>query len=317
LAQLVGFAGVLAVLAGPSIAETWPQRPVRMIVPIASGSSPDVAARVFADRLAARWGHPVVIDNRPGADGLIGTAAFAAASDDHLLLFSFAAPVTVYPFIQEKLSYDPVRDIVPISAATETFGTISVAGAVPATTLSELVALARSHPGELNWASGGGAFPVLLQGFAQSAGLVMVQVPYRDQNLAIRDTAEARIQVIATPLTAILPLAGAGKLRILAVTNRKRSPLASHIPTAAEAGYPDLTFEGLVGLFGPRDLPEARRERISQDMRAVAADSEIVQRLAGTGQIVHASTPAAFASAIAEQRATIESIVRRLGKPKT
>jgi len=99
-----GIASILAFLPAPSFAETWPQRPVRMIVPIAPGSSPDVAARVFAERLAMRWGQPVIVENRPGADGLIGTAAFAAAAEDHALLFSFAAPLTVYPVIQEKLS---------------------------------------------------------------------------------------------------------------------------------------------------------------------------------------------------------------------
>lgn len=314
-ACVISIASVLALLATPSFTQSWPQRPVRMIVPIVAGSSPDVAARVFAEHLAARWGHPVVIENRPGADGLIGTAAFATAQDDHVLLFSFAAPLTVYPVIQEKLPYDAARDVVPISAVTETFGTISVPASLSVTTLSELVALARSRPGQLNWTTGGGAFPILFAGFVKSAGLDMVQVSYRDQNLAIQDLAEGRIQIIATPMTAVLPLAKAGKIRVLAVTNKKRSRLWPDIPTATESGYPALTFDGLIGVFGPRGIPEDRRERISADIREIAADNTVAQRLAGTAQIVGGSTPAEFSAAIQEQRAKIEAIVRLIGKP--
>jgi tripartite-type tricarboxylate transporter receptor subunit TctC len=205
--------------------------------------------------------------------------------------------------------------VVPISAATETFGTVSVPTSLPVTTLSELVALARSRPGQLNWATGGGAFPILFAGFVKAAGLDMVQVPYRDQNLALQDLVEGRIQVIATPMTALLPLVNARKVRVLAVTNNKRSPLWPDIPTAAESGFPDLTFDGLIGVFGPRGIPEERREQMSSDIRAIAAEHSVAERLAGTGQIVSGSTPAEFSAAIQEQRTKIETIVRLVGKP--
>jgi tripartite-type tricarboxylate transporter receptor subunit TctC len=143
----------------------------------------------------------------------------------------------------------------------------------------------------------------------------MVQVSYRDQNLAIQDLAEGRIQIIATPMTAVLPLAKASKIRVLAVTNKKRSRLWPDIPTATESGYPALTFDGLIGVFGPRGIPEDRRERISADIREIAADNTVAQRLAGTAQIVDGSTPAEFSAAIQEQRAKIEAIVRLIGKP--
>jgi tripartite-type tricarboxylate transporter receptor subunit TctC len=286
-----------------------------MIVPIAPGSSPDVAARVFAERLGARWGKPVAVENRPGADGLIGTAAFAAAQDDHVLLFSFAAPLTVYPVIQDKLSYDPVRDVLPVSAAVETFGTISVPASLPITTLSELVRFARSRPGQLNWATGGGAFPILMAGFIKAAGLEMAHVSYRDQNLAVTDTAEGRIHVFATAMTVVLPLAQTGKIRVLAVTNRNRSPFWPDIPTATESGYPDLAFEGLIGMFAPRDTPDDRRQRISSEIVTIAADQEVARRLGTAGQIVRGSTPAEFTSAIEEQRSRISAIIRLIGKP--
>jgi tripartite-type tricarboxylate transporter receptor subunit TctC len=299
-----------------AIAETWPQHPVRMIVPIAAGSSPDVAARVFADRLKSRWGQPVIVENRPGADGLIGTAAFAAAQDDHTLLFSFAAPLTVYPATHDKLSYDPTHDIVPISMAAETFGTITVPASLHPRTLSELVDWARARPGKVNWTSGGGAFPFLFASFVKSAGLDMTEVPYRDQNLAVQDTAEGRIQVIVTPITAVLPLVQGGKLRVLAVTNRTRSPMWPDVPTASESGHPELAFEGLLGVFGPRGMSQEHRARISADIRMVAADPGVAKQLAATGQLIRGSTPEAFAAAIEEQRTNFAAVVRNAGRAK-
>jgi tripartite-type tricarboxylate transporter receptor subunit TctC len=286
-----------------------------MIVPLAPGSSPDVAARVFAQQLAGRWGKAVVVENVPGADGLVGTAAFAAAQDDHFLLFSPAAPITVYPFIQEKLSYDPMRDMLPISAAVDTFGAISVPSGLPVATLSELVDYVRARPGKLNWATGGGAFPILISGLMKLAKLEMTQVPYRDQNLGIQDLAEGRIQLFATAMTALLPLERAGKIRIVAVTNKERSPLWPAIPTVGASGYADLAFEGLIGVFAPRGTPADRREHIAADIREISADEAVAKRLAATGQIARGSTPAEFAAAIEEQRSRISAIVRLIGKP--
>ena len=310
----------ILILVSPAVcvfaSDAWPQRPVRFIVPIVPGSSPDVAARIFGEKLSEQWHQPVVIENRAGADGLIGTAAFAHMQDDHVFLFSFAAPITVFPETQKNLPYDAGRDIVPVSAATDTFGTISVPASLQVTTLSELVALARSKPGQLNWTSGGGAFPILFGGFLKDAGLDMVQVPYRNQGLAIQDVAEGRVQVIVTPMTAVLPLVQAGRIRVLAVTSKRRSPLWPDVPTSTEAGYPDLAFEGLIGIFGPRDTPSERRDRIAKDIRTIAADPFVAKHLAAVGQVARASTPLEFVSAINDQRSQIERIVKLIGMPK-
>jgi len=307
--------GLIAAIETGFAAEGWPQRTVRLIVPFGSGSGPDVAARLYAERLAAegRWKRPVIVENRPGAEGVIGATAFAGMRDDHVLLFSPAAPISVFPFTQAKLAYDPARDFVPIALAVDTFGSISVPASLNVGSLAELVALARAQPGRLNWTAGGGAFPTLLAGFAKTAGLDVVQVTYREQNLAIQDLAEGRVHFMATTLTALLPLAHAGKLRLLAVTNKTRAALAPDVPTATEAGYPEVEFEGLIGFFGCRDTPPALRDRISADVRAVAAEPGIGERLAKAGQIVRASTPAEFAAAIEEQRARIEAITRHTG----
>jgi tripartite-type tricarboxylate transporter receptor subunit TctC len=297
----------------PAAAQLWPQRSVRIVVPIAPGSSPDVAARVFAQHLATRWASTVVVENRPGADGVTGTTTFATAHDDHALLFTGAAPISVYPLIQEKLPYNPARDVLPVSIAVETFGTISVPASLPIKSLSEFVSFARSRPGQLNWATGGGAFPILMAGFNKAAGLDISHVPYRDQNLALQDLAEGRIHVFATAMTAALPFVQAGKIRVLAVTNNRRSSMWPDVPTTTESGYPNIVFDGLLGLFASRDTPHDRRERIASDIRAIAADEAVKRRLEANGQIIRGSTPAEFSAAIEDQRAKISAIVRLIG----
>jgi tripartite-type tricarboxylate transporter receptor subunit TctC len=298
-----------------SLAESWPQRTVRTIVPFPPGSSPDIAARVFAERLAARWKQAVVVENMPGADGLTGTAAFANARDDHSLLFSPAAPIAAYSLIHEKLPYDPARDIVPVVAVTDTSGAIAVPASLPIATLMEFVKHAQSRPGQLNWATGGGAFPILLSGFLKAANLDLTQVPYRNQNLALQDLIEGRIQLFATAMTVLSPLAQARKIRVLAITNKARSPLWPDVPTIAEAGYPDFTFDGLIGVFAPAGTPDERRQRIMAEAREIAADKSVAQRLRATGQIVRQSTTAEFEAAIQEQRTKLAAIIQIVGKP--
>lgn len=305
-----GLAMVSIAVAAAESAGAWPQRTVHLIVPFASGSGPDVAARLYAERLTLRWKRAVVVENRTGAEGLVGVTAFAGMKDDHALLFSPAAPISVFPFTHEKLAYDPARDLVPICLAIDTFGAIAVPASLAVGSLAELVALGHAHPGTLNWTSGGGAFPTLLAGFAKTAGLDVVQISYRDQTMAIQDLAEGRVQFVATTLTALLALQRSGKIRILAVTNKRRAPFAPAVPTVAEAGHPELEFDGLAGFFGTRDMTGVLREAISGDVRAVGADPVLVERLAAVGQLVRASTPAEFAAAIDEQRSRIESIVR-------
>jgi tripartite-type tricarboxylate transporter receptor subunit TctC len=311
----LGFAGVALIGSDSGIAAGgWPQRAVTLIVPFGSGAGPDIAARIYAEQLSVRWKQPIVVENRAGAEGLIGVAAFAAMHDDHALLFSPAAPISVYPFTQEKLAYDPSRDLVPISSAASSFGVIAATASMNVRSIAEFVRVGRAEPGKFNWGSGGGAFPILFSGFLKTTGLDLARISYRQQNLAIQDLAQGRIQVFASTLTALLPMAQAGKIHLLAVTNGTRAPIAPDVPTAIEAGYPELEFDGLTGFFGWRDMPPELRDRIAADVRAVAADASVAERLAKAGQIVHAGTPAEFGREIDEQRSRISGIVRLLGK---
>lgn len=303
----------LATCVVPSGAQPWPQRTVRIIVPIGAGVGSDIAARQFAEQLSALWGQPVVVENRPGADGLIGTVAFVNMHDDHTLLFSPAAPISVFPLVHETLAYDPVRDLVPIASATNTAIALGVSESLNVASLPQLIAFARTHPGALNWSSGGGALTYVLAGFAKSEALDMVLVSYREQRLALQDLAAGRLHVMITVLAALLPQVDAHKSRFLAVTNSSRVPAAPDVPTAREAGSPKLEFDGLWGFFGPRGMPNEWRDRIAADVRTVAANPILAAGLAAVGQTVHAGTPAEFATAIEAQRAKIESIVKTTG----
>jgi tripartite-type tricarboxylate transporter receptor subunit TctC len=229
----IGLVGVAGLSAAPALAESWPQRQVRIIVPTGAGGGTDTPARLFAERLAERWKQPVIVENRPGGEGIIAVVAFAGMRDDHALLFSPAAPISVFPLTQEKLPYDPARDVVPISLATENAITISASASLKVSSLRELVTLARSQAGKLNYnTGGGGALTIVFAGFLKTLGLDMVQVNYRDLSLLVQDLGEGRIHVMISTLALALPSVQAGKVRYLAVANKTRAPLAPEVPTA-------------------------------------------------------------------------------------
>ena len=197
--------------------------------------------------------------------------------------------------VREKLPYDPARDLVPISSATDSFGTIAVPTSLNIASLAQLVAHARARPGKLNSYGSAGVFPYLLAGFLQSEGLEVTQISYREQTLAMQDLGEGRLDLLMTVIGAILPVAQAGKAKFLAVTNSKRSLTVPEVPTVTEAGCPELAFEGFQGFFGPRGISAELRDRIAADVAAVAADPVVVARLDAMGQLAHATTPTEFA----------------------
>ena len=316
LALLIGVAGFLA-LSEPLSAEAWPQRTVKVIIPLPAGGSIDVSARLFAEQLAARWGHPVVIENMPGADGILAVKEFISRSDQHTLLYSFAGLITINPLLREKLPYDPARDLVPIATSSDNFLAIAVSSKLHAASLGELVTLARSHPSKLNWAASPGLPYFAFYGFQKSEEMATVYVPYRDFNSAIVDLGEGRIDITAASLTALVPQQQAGKVRVLAVMNKARSPAAPDVPTAAEAGYPQLSFDGVTGFYGWRDIPSELRDRIAGDVRAVADNPAIRERLAKIGIVARGSTPSEFAAAIEEQRAKVAAIAAAIGTKPT
>jgi len=308
----VAFAvGVLCTLAWwstPSKAEPWPERTVHVILPLPAGSGTDTAARLFAQGLAVRWGKPVIIENRPGGDGIPAVTGFLTARDDHTLLLSFAGVITINPLVHDKLPYDPAHDLVPIVSIVDNFFAIAVSETLKVASLEDFVKLARTQPGKLNWAATSGLPDYIFAALQRSAGLKLTQVSYRDFAPALQDLGEGRIQVAVTGLSLLLPQVDAGKAKLLLVTNRERSRLAPTVPTAKELGHSDLTFDGVVGLYGWRDIPAALKERIASDVRTVGSDPAIIERVASFGSVVRVGTSADFVAAIEEQRLKIAAL---------
>jgi tripartite-type tricarboxylate transporter receptor subunit TctC len=266
----------------PAVAQNpaWPQRPVRVIVPNPAGVAMDVGLRLFAEPLSQRWGQPVVVENLPGADGIRAAREFVTRRDNHTLLYSFAGLISINPLLHEKLPYDPVRDLVPIASATDNFIAIAVPASSKVSSLAELEKRARARPGKLTWAATPGLPYYALASFQKGNKLDMVQASYRDFSPAFVDLGEGRIDALASGVAPLLAQARAGKIRLLAVINRERAPAAPDVPTAAEAGYPQLTFSAVTGFFGGPDMPAELRERIAADVRSVVADAAVKGRLA-------------------------------------
>ena len=295
-------------------AQTYPQHAVRFILPFGPGSGVDITARLLGDKLAARWGKPVVIENRPGGDGLVAINAFTSANENHTLLFVPASTFTAHPYAHEKLPYNAERDLLPITNVTTIVIALSAPESLNVKTLGEFIALARAKPNTLNVTAAAGNADLILSAFIKTQGLPVARVPYRDIQQAPNDLAEARIHLLMSSYATMLPLVQAGKLRVLAVTSRKRVGISADIPTVDEAGYPDLAIDSLIGMYGPRGMSNALRESIAPDVRAVIeADPTVASRLAATGQTLDLRGPAEFGAGIKEIRDQVTSIARTLG----
>jgi tripartite-type tricarboxylate transporter receptor subunit TctC len=311
------FALALALIAVAAVtlvasAETkWPTRPVRFILTLGAGSGSDIGARLLADRLSPRWGQPVVVENRPGGDAIVAINAFVSAHDDHVLLFAPSSSFTAHPFLHDNLPYQP-SDLVPITRVSNTIITISVPASLNVNSLKDLAAMARAEPGKLNWAGVTGALDFVFAGWLKQEGLNINKVPYRNPVDAANDLAEGRVQVYEAALAIVRPQLESGKIKLLAVTNSVRAPTQPNLPTVAEAGYPALTIDGLVGLFGPTGMPLDLRQRITADIRAVV-DPTIEDRLTITGQLANIGGPEEFGKSIDEQRAKIADFAKQLG----
>ena len=315
LRNVIAFAMALAGISANTMStclggDDWPTRTVKVIVPFAAGSANDVSARLYTDGLAKRWSKPVIVENKPGADTIIGGGAFANARDDHTLLYGTGSMITVSPLLQDVLPYDPSRDLVPISATASSILVIAVYDGLPVRSLQELEQMARSKPGELSWSSGPSLPHFVFAAMLARNGLKQVYIPYRDSTAQQADFGEGRIQVLSHALQAVRSPVAAGKARILAVTSPRREPGLPDIPTVAEAGFPEMEMEGLTGLFGWRDMPPALRDKISADVQAVAGDPSVRSLIEAGGQHVLGSTPTEFSAAIERQRLRIHEINR-------
>jgi tripartite-type tricarboxylate transporter receptor subunit TctC len=312
-------AAVPAAMAAPSIATAqgaWPQRQIRLVVPYPPGGASDIAGRLQAQVLQDGLGVPVVVDNRGGAGGTLGTAHVAqSAPDGYTVMMASPSSHLGAPLLFRTPGYEGVDDFTAI--ATFSIGTalVGVNPRLPIHSIQELVAYARARPGQLNFGSAGagGANHMLGVLFMQRTGVELTHVPYRGAAPALADLIAGNIQVVFDSFSGIIPAVRAGQVRALAVTSAARWPLAPELPTVQEQGVPDYDLPSFAAVMGPRGIPEPIVARMNAVINEGLRNPTLVERLAANGNIPYPTSPAEFAALMRAQRAVWRDLVRMTG----
>ena len=285
--------------AGLVHAQAYPSKPIRWIVTYPPGGPTDFVARAVGAKLGAAWGQQVVIDNRAGAGGALGTELAArAAPDGYTLLFGTSGGLTINPALISKLPYDPVRDFAPVSLLVINPQILVVHNSVPVNSVKELIAYAKAKPGQLNYASVGQGSPNQLgmELLKTLTGIDMVHVPYKGTGPAVTDLLGGQVQLMFNSMPLVLPLVKSGKLKGLAVGSPQRSPAAPDLPTVAEAGVPGFENVTWYGMFAPARTPAEIITKLNAQVVKILADPEMAQRLASQGAEPRSTTPAELAA---------------------
>jgi tripartite-type tricarboxylate transporter receptor subunit TctC len=311
-------AGVLAMIAGePAMAQTaYPSRPVRIIVSYAAGGGADIMARLVAEPLARELGQPVVIENRAGAGGAIGTEACAhAAPDGYTLCFGSIATHSIIPYMQSGLNWDPLRDFTPITNLAYYPTVLAVNPAVPVRNMAELMDWLKQHPGSAYGTSGVGSSNHLAgEVLSRAFNLRLTHVPYRGGNQAQADAIAGQIPIVLDQITAMVPQFQAGKLRpLLLIGSDQRSPLLPEVPTITESLMPDFRIQGYQGIFGPAGLPDPVVRRLNAAIRTAVDGSDVRRKLVEMGSEVVLSTPEAFATYLRDTAPMYREVVAASG----
>ena len=299
-------------LCANALAQQWPQKPIKVIVPFPPGGVTDSLARITADWLTPRLGQPVVAENRPGASGAIAAELVARAEADGYTLFSAATPqLAIVPHVQ-KVSYDPLKDFAPISIVGTNPFALGCNEKLPVKTLAELVAYAKQRPGQLSFASpGAGSVGHLTMAlFLARAELKMEAVLYKGGGPAMADMVAGHVPCYFGNLNEIIPHAGSGRIRVLAVSGERRAPQLPQVPTVAEQGYPGFRTLTWNGYVAPGATPRDIVERIAREIAAGCKDATFVERLNKIGVDAVCSTPAEFSQAVREDLATWKEAVQ-------
>ena len=304
----------LHLLMGSVLAESYPTRPIRVIVTFAAGSGTDTIARVFGEKLAAELGQPLLIDNKPGANGIIGASIVAKAPPDGYTLLVGSTTNAVVETVVKSVPYDTVRDFTPISFLGSLPQIVVVNNQMPVKNMIELVAYSRANPGKVSYAWANAVARVASENLASQAGLKFYDVPYKSSPQAMTDLISGEVQLYISDLIVAMPHVLAGKVRALGVTSLVRSSVMPDVPTIAESGLlPKYEALGLFGLFGPAGLPPTILAKLNAAVNKVANDPELRNRLSGLGLEVQPSTPAELAARMSAEKAVWMRVTKAAG----
>ena len=303
----------LALAAGLATAQTDPTKPIRIVVPWPPGGGTDLVARTVAQKMNETLGQTAVVDNRAGANGIIGADLAAKAPADGYTVLITIASHAINPTLYPKLPYDTLADLAPLSLLAEYPFVITVHPSIPAKTIKEFIAIAKSRPGQLSYASSGnGSGPHLgMELFMNMAGISMVHVPYKGAGQAMTDLISGQVQVFLNNFLAGMPMIKAGKLRALAVTSAKRSAAASELPTVVEAGVPGYVVTGWYGMFVPAATPAPVVATLHAATVKALRSRDVSERLSNEAAEIVASTPPQFAEFLKAEIAKWAGVIRK------
>ena len=308
---------LLALLSSTNAyAQAYPSRPIHLVVPFPAGGPTDVIARAIGQKLSDAVGQPVVIDNKPGAGGAIGSEAVArSAPDGYTVVIGTSSTHSIGPALNPKTPYKVERDFAPVSLVATAPNVLIVSPKLPVNNVRELIALAKAQPGKLNYATSGVGTIVHLSSvlFANMAGIDIVHVPYKGVTQALPDIMSGQIALMFDNIVGVLPRVKAGQEKAIAVTSLKRSPLAPSIPTVAESGLPGYVSETYFGIFAPAGTPEAVVAKLSQDLAQVLKRPDLKELLATQGAEAEGSDPAKLAALVRSDTAKWEKVIKAAG----
>jgi tripartite-type tricarboxylate transporter receptor subunit TctC len=313
---IIGSACLIAGTTLPAVADTYPARPVHIIVPSTPGSGTDILSRLLAENLSPIWGQPLVVDNREGAGGVIGTELAAKSDPDgYTLYMGFNGPISVGPILIKTLAYDPVKDFVPVTLVDSSPNVMAISPSLPAKTVKEVIELAKSKPGSLTYGSGGygtqGHMCAAL--FEFMSGTKMLHVPYKSEGQALTDLMTGHINILFHVAAAVMPLAEAGKLRAIGVTSLQRWDLLPDLPSIAENGIPGYQITVWHGVLAPAKTPQPILKKVQRDMATVMKDERVRQQFIKLWAEPLGTTSEEFATFLKEDALRSASIIEHAG----
>ena len=308
------FISMIVSVSGAAYAQNYPSKPVRLVAAGVGGGS-DFAARLIAQGLAAPLGQQVIVDNRPGAGGLIAGEIVAKAPPDGYTLLLHGSAIWLAPFLRDHVAYDPVRDFAPVTLAVSSTNVIVVHPSVPVRSVQQLIALAKAKPGELNYGSGsvGSGAHLAAELFKSMAGVDIVRIPYKGGGLAVNALIGGQLHLMFPVVGSVLPHIKSGKLRALAATSAQPSALLPDLPTVASAGLPGYESVSIFGILAPSKTSKAIVNRLSQEIARVLNRADVREKFLNVGTEAVGSSPAQFEAAIKSEMTRLGKLIKEVG----